>query len=209
MKLDELDTFQMYLAIKNHFTTDYDFFKYKGRLKNSVYSYENLLKKNYHGAIYKLSKTYDAKHLCGYFVSNMLVQDGKHLFDVDSEGKRIYADFIRRMESRSYIFKQDVNRVCMELNKSKKTDFWDSTHVYEGQHPLLFRMFVGSYLAPETMCILYQMKDFITEWDNKINDPVFYPVVVKQIRKLSPFVNIKNYDVFNEYIESAIEEHLN
>lgn len=193
----------MYLAIKNHFIGDYDFFKYKGRLNNKSCTYGNLLKKTYHGAIKKLSYLYTAKELRDYFVSNMLINEGSYIFDVDAEGKRIYSDYVRRKESRTYIFKQDVNRVCMELEKLKKDDFWCSTEVEDGQHPLLFRMFVGSYLAPETMCILNTIHNYIDEWDKTIDDSLFYPVVSKQIKQLSPFIMLKDYEPFTLHVETA------
>lgn len=201
MKLDSVSTFEMYTAIKTHFTKpDYDFFVYRGKLRKNICSYKNLLKKNYYGAIEKLAKLYEAAELRDYFVSNMLVMSGKHMFDVDAEGKRVYTDYIRRKNSRSYIFKQDISRVCMELEKQGKHSLWDSIEVVDGQHPLLFRMFVGGYISPETMCILYQINDYITQWNSKISDTIFYPTVVMQIQKLSAFVKIKDLDVFKEYI---------
>ena len=208
MKLDELDTFQLYLAIKMHFTTRYDFFLYKGKVKSKACSYEVLLRKNYRGAIYKLSKVYDAKQLRDYFIANMLVNEGSHIFDVDSEGKRIYNDFIRRKDSRVYTYKQDINRVCIELEKLGKTDFWQCLEVGNNRHPLLFRMFVGNYISPETMCILSKFNDYLNTWDLTVQDQMLYPVVAMQIRKLSPFIMIKDTTPFSEYIGVATEEIL-
>lgn len=209
MKLDELDVFQMYLAVKHHFTSEYDFFRYKGRLNSKACSYENLVSKPYYNAIRKLSRTYEAKQLCEYFVSNMLINEGAYLYDVEAEGKRIYHDFIRRKESRTYIFKQDINRVCMELEKKQQSNFWNSVEVHDGQHPLLFRMFVGSYLAPETMCLLYKINDYLTEWDAKVSDTIFYPVVSRQIRKLSPFIMIKDLDPYVSLVSDVNMNYFN
>ena len=204
MTLSELDTFQLYLSIKTHFTSDYDFFKYRGRIAEKSCSYDVLVKKNYHPLIKKLSRTYSAKELRDYFLSNMLVQEGQYIFDIDSEGKRVYTDFIRRKESRTYIFRQDINRVCMEVSKLKKRHFWDSAEINNGQHPLLFRLFVGSFLSPETMCILYQIKPYLHDWDEQIKETILYPIVANQIKKLSPFIMIKDQTPFTEYIDSAM-----
>ena len=206
MKLDSVSTFEMYTAIKTHFNSvDYDFFEYKGKLRKNVCTYKNLLKKNYCGAIEKLARTYESTELMDYFVSNMLVLSGKHIFDIDAEGKRVYTDYVRRKESRTYIFKQDVSRICMELEKHDKHLLWDSAIVTDGQHPLLFRMFVGGYISPETMCILYKLQDYISDWDSKISDTIFYPTVVMQISKLAPFIRFKNMDVFQGYIDEISE----
>lgn len=204
MKLDCLDTFQMYLAVRTHFKTEeYDFFEYRGKLNAKSCSFEQLIQKPYYGSMQKLSRMYDSKELCDYFVSNMLISNGTHTFDVDAEGKRVYTDYIRRKESRTYIFKQDINRVCMEIEKINKYDFWDSLNIIEGQHPLLLRMFVGAYLAPESMCILYHVRDYISEWDKLVQDTIVYPSIVMKIKKLSAFVRIKDVNAYQSYIDEA------
>lgn len=207
MKLDSIDTYQMYRAIHAHFTSDsYDFFENKGRIRGA--SFENLLKKSYYHAIEKLAKKFDAKELRDYFVSNMLSNNGKYIFDCDTEGKRIYTDYIRRKESRKYIFTQDVNRVVMELEKTNAQHFWDSTRIESGQHPMLFRMFVGCFLSPETMCILDKINNFIPEWDNGIDDKMFYPEISFKLKKLSPFIMIKDFSPYIDIVESISEENL-
>lgn len=208
MKLDVIDTFEMYLAVKAHFTSKYDFFQYRGRINGKICTFDALMKKPYHGIIRTLSTRYEAKELCDYFVSNMLVDEGKYLFDIDAEGKRIYIDYLRRKESRTYIFKQDIQRVCMELEKLNKKTFWDCVSIENGQHPLLFRMFVGSYLAPESVCLLSKINNFLIDWDSKVSDTMFYPIVSNQLKKLSKFIRIKDTDVFAKYIDEATSEWL-
>lgn len=193
----------MYLSIKAHFTSDYDFFKYKGRINSSILTYEKFAAKNYYSVICKLANKYEGKELLSYYVSNMLVNDGQYMFEIESEGKRIYTDYLRRKDSRQYMFKQDINRVCNELEKLHKDCFWSSIEIVDGQHPLLFRMFVGSYLSPETMCILYQINDYISQWDNKIDDTLIYPQVSFQIKKLSPFIKIKDHSPYISTIDSS------
>lgn len=200
MKLNELDTYRMYLAIKQHFTNDkYDFFEYKGNVKNCTP--KSLISKNYYQVICKLSRTYDAKALRDYFVSNMLVFDGKYIFDVDSEGNRVYNDYLRRRDSRTYMFKQDIDRVCHELEKRHLSDFWESIKVEsDTTHPLLFRMFVGSYICPETMALLQKINPYIGYWDSNISDELLYPQVSKQLRKYEPFVMVKDVSPFAKII---------
>lgn len=203
MKISALQAYEMYLAIKAHFSSDYDFFKYKGRIKSSVLTYEKFATKNYYSVICKLANKYESKELLSYFISNMLVNNGQYIFEVDSEGKRIYTDYLRRKDSRQYIFKQDISRVCNELEKLHKDCFWRSIDIVDAQHPLLFRMFVGSYLSPETMCILYQINDYISYWDKSIDDTLIYPQVSFQIKKLSPFIKIKDYSPYVSTIDSS------
>lgn len=204
--LDELDTFKLYTAVRLHFTTDFDFFESKGAAPPKTTTYAHLLKKKYHAAIVQLSKTYRAKQLRDYFVSNMLVDNGSYMFDVSAEGKRVYQDYIRRRDSRSYIFRQDINRICMETAKVGGKSIWDSTTVTNGQHPLLFRLFVGSYLSPESIAILGKLNDFVEDWDKKIAEPVLYPIVANQIKKFRPFVMIKDLSPYADHVKLASDE---
>ena len=191
----------MYLAVKAHFTSDYDFFIYKGEMRSKI-TMEKFAAKNYYPIICKLANTYDSKSLLSYYVSNMLINDGQYMFDIDFEGKRIYNNFIRRKDSREYTFKKDLKNVYDELEKLHKYDFWDSIEITDGQHPLLFSMFIGGHISPETMCILFQVRDYLQQWDKEIKDTIIYPMVSKQIRKLSPFLMIKDHSPYTSFIDS-------
>ena len=193
----------MYLAVKAHFTSDYDFFKYRGKINSSALTFEKFATKSYYALICKLANKYEGKELLSYYISNMLVNNGQYIFEVDSEGKRIYTDYLRRTDSRQYIFKQDISRVCNELEKLHKDNFWCSIDIVDGQHPLLFRMFVGSYLSPETMCVLNQINNYINYWDDNICDTLVYPQVSIQIKKLSPFINIKDHSPYISIIDTS------
>ena len=207
MKLDEVDTFRLYLAIRVHFTTEeYDFFERKGAIKNS--SYKNLLSKKYHSKIYALSKQFDAKGLRDYFVANMLVEEGIHTFDTDCNGMRIYKEYIKRKEARTYLFKQEVTKVCAELKKREHTSFDDSLKVDRQQFPMLLRMFLGSYVSPETMCILNRFCNYIPTWDKDITDTILYPQVSLQLRKLNPFILIKDIDTYVKHHREICNEIL-
>ena len=192
----------MYLAVKAHFTNiDYNFFEYRGKV-NGI-TPENFVAKNYYSVICKLSQQYEGNELLYYYVSNMLYNSGQHIFDIDSDGKRIYNEYVRRKESRTYIFKQEISKVRDELEKLQLTDFWCSIDVVNGQHPLLLQMFVGRYISPETMCILFQIKDYISIWDKSVKDTFLYPMVSVQIKKYSPFVRIKNHTPFIQIVDST------
>lgn len=192
----------MYLAVKAHFTNmDYDFFEYNGRIRGTTL--EKFAAKSYYSVICRLSQQYEGHELIYYYVSNMLYNSGQHIFDIDSDGKRIYNEYVRRKESRTYSFKQEIGKIRDELEKLQLTDFWCSIDVVDGQHPLLLQMFVGGYVSPETMCILFQIKDYISIWDKSIKDALLHPMVAAQIKKYSPFVRIKNHAPFKQIIDST------
>ena len=61
------ETYQKYMALKRHFTSDYDIFKYKGKIKNVEHSrFEVRRDKMF---FHKLSKLKDAE---SFMLANML-----------------------------------------------------------------------------------------------------------------------------------------
>ena len=60
------DVFKTYLAVKNHFTTDYDYNKYGGRVTAKL---ESFTKRPDRYFFHKLSKRYNERDILDYFVS--------------------------------------------------------------------------------------------------------------------------------------------
>src|SRR6056300_1924921 len=73
---DAYDIYVYYLAMKRHFTSNYDFKKYNGKVKANVMSFENRKDKFF---FYKLSKKPEAKDL---ILANMLVEPGMLIGDM-------------------------------------------------------------------------------------------------------------------------------
>jgi hypothetical protein len=71
---DAFAIYMYYLALKRHFTTDYDFFKYNGKVKSSQQAFENRKDKFF---FYKLSKRKDAKE----FILANVIADRTHIMD--------------------------------------------------------------------------------------------------------------------------------
>ena len=116
MRLDEIGAYQLYLAIKLHFTNDsYDFFENHGRVKNT--RFDNLLSKSYYPVIRKMSSTMTATEIRDYCIANMLVAGGSHIFDIDSTGKRIYLAYLKRKSARKRVFENDLTMLVEDMQK--------------------------------------------------------------------------------------------
>jgi hypothetical protein len=73
---------------------------------------------------------------------------------------------------------------------------------------MLFNLYAGSIIAPETMCILLEMNNFLSKWDKICDDQFLYPVVSRQIKKLKPFIRIKDFSVFDDIIGEVAFDQL-
>ena len=97
------DVFKTYLAVKNHFTTDYDYNKYGGRVTAKL---ESFTKRPDRYFFHKLSKRYNERDILDFFVANFAVDGNKWIGNVlNNEGAENYTKYKKYKESYSiYIF---------------------------------------------------------------------------------------------------------
>ena len=100
------EVYKMYLALKLHFTSDtYDYFQYGGTAKASQKSFDNRKDKFF---FVKLSRKFKSLELRDFFVSNLIAEDKVYPATLVREGAKNYSEWIKRKESLSYQFREDV-----------------------------------------------------------------------------------------------------
>lgn len=174
---DAYDLYVYYLAIKRHFTTTYDFFKYNGKVSASTMAFENR-KDKFH--FYKLSKHKDAKNL---ILANMLVSSKSWIGDLlDDKAEEIYLDWKKRKQSLTYQFKSDI----VELDDD---DYNMNFYVENGQHPRLIKLYSMSRVSLESLVILYDLSRCGKYWEKNISDQIVFPDINNLVKKYRPFLD--------------------
>lgn len=170
------ESFKLYSSIKNHFTLEsYDFFKYNGKVRASEHTFETRKDKY---MFYKLSKRSDAlEYLVANLSENPKLWVGE-LFDPKYE--QIYSSFIKRKESLSYIFENDVDKLL--------ENFDDNFKVEDGDYPYLLKLLVQNKITKETFIIINDCVRFAGKWNKQIADPVLWPQILLNCKKLHPFL---------------------
>lgn len=176
-----LESYRTFLAVKSHFTSDsYDYIKYNGKVNASPSSFETRKDKY---QFYKLSKH---KNPLQYLVANFVDGDLKWVGDLfDDKSEKVYSDWLKRQQSLSYIFEQDLNKLL--------TSFDDNVIVKNGQHPYLLKQYLRREISIETIIILNDILGFFGHWNKKIEDGVLWPSIYKKLCKYKPFFH---YDIF-------------
>src|SRR6056300_578565 len=98
-----LNAYKTYLAIRNHFNTDYDYFKYNGKLKVSN---DSFLKRRDKFFFAKLERNYRNNELVYFFVANFLDNDSSwsgSLVGSESEKKYKMKSIIKTLTSTSFL----------------------------------------------------------------------------------------------------------
>ena len=187
LKVTPFETYQHYLSLKNHFTNPkYDFFKYGAKTRASLTSFSKRKDKYW---FEKTSRKYNDKEVVEFLVSNFVATDTPSnlwIGEIINSGERTYAEWIKRQQSLTYLFKEQSN----ELFSENKLD--DVFNCSKG-HPPVLKMFLGGKLSLETFTIYEKIFGFSKDFDKKLLDPVWETVSLK-LKKYSPFLNI---DVFN------------
>jgi hypothetical protein len=171
-----LDAYKLYMAIKNHFSTDsYDFFKYNGKINASQQTLD-MRKDKY--MFYKLSKRDDAIE---YLVSNLSAEPKLWIGELfDPKCEKVFAEYRKRKESLSYIFKNDIDKLL--------DDFDQNFEVKDGQYPHLLKLLCGGKITKESFIIIQDCVRFFSKWNKEINDPILWPNIALNCKKLHPFM---------------------
>lgn len=177
-KVTPFEAYTTYLALKNHFTKEsYDFFKYGGKGKASQTSFEVRKDKYF---FHKLSKH---KDVANYIVANILLKDNLWVGDLinDDESNDIYTEWLKRQQSLSYIFKNQLEKLDDDLNKN--------ILVEDGQHPHLLNLYKKKIISDETLIILNSILGFFKYWDKNISEEVIWPRLKIKLVKYEPFIS--------------------
>ena len=176
--------YKLYLSIRNHFTTSYDYFKYNGKVNAKE---DSFLKRKDKFFFTKLERKYDKEQLKDLFVSNFA--DGEDFWIgniLTMKAEEVYKSWKKRQDSLSYIFEQDL-KFLKDYYKDRDLDF-ESLFVMEDGHPILLQCVLRNDIYVETMVIIDRVLNYTRRWNKILNDPV-WTEFKKRMEKYSPFVN--------------------
>jgi T4 gene Gp59 loader of gp41 DNA helicase/T4 gene Gp59 loader of gp41 DNA helicase C-term len=173
------ETYKLYVALKNHFISDtYDYFRYGGKTRASVKTFESRHDKYFFN---KLAKHKDPLR----FILANIIEDNANVWvgDLVNEQKaeENYRAWLKRQESLTYIFKQDLERLNEDFNKNFLVE--------NGKHPLLLQLLIHRKVSLETIVILNDLCPFSKYWTRNIEEDVIWPMINKKCRKYRPFLS--------------------
>jgi len=196
--MSPFETYQTYLSMKSHFTNSkYDFFKYGGKSRATMTSFNRRKDKYF---FEKASRKYSDKEIVDFFVSNFVSADNPQnlwIGEIINSGERTYADWMRRQQSLTYLFKEQSNELFSEIKLN------DALSCSKG-HPLVLKKFLSGKISLETLIIYDKIFLFGKKFDKKLLDPVWETVSLK-IKKYTPFLNIDVFQ-FKRILREIIDE---
>jgi len=198
LKVSPFETYQHYLSLKNHFTNPkYDFFKYGAKTRASVTSFNKRKDKYW---FEKTSRKYSDKEVVDFLVSNFTATDNPQnlwIGEIINSGERNYADWMKRQQSLTYLFKEQSSELLLE---NELETLFNCTK----GHPLILKKFLSGSVSLETLTIFEKVFHFSKNFDKKLDDPVWESVSLK-LKKYSPFLNIDVFQ-YKKILRSIIDE---
>lgn len=172
---DAFELYIYYLALKRHFTSDFDFFKYHGKVNASINSFECRKDKFF---FYKLSKRKESRDvILANMVENPAFWIGD-IFDDKHEGR--YVEWLKRKQTLTYSFKTEISMLTDDIESD--------IVVKDGQHPSLLRLYLTKNISTETLVILNDVIKFFGYWNKNISDTIIYPDINKKCKNYRPFL---------------------
>ena len=187
MKVTPFETYRTYLSMKSHFTNPkFDFFKYGGKSRATMTSFNKRKDKYW---FEKTSRKYSDQQVLDFLLSNFVIADNPQnlwIGEIINSGERNYADWMRRKQSLTYLFKEQSGKL---LSENELETVFDCSK----GHPVILKRYLGGEISLETLTIMEKVFSFVRDFDKKLTDPVWETVSLK-IKKYIPFININVYN---------------
>jgi len=184
--MEGMKAYSRYQALKLHFTSDYDFVKYGGKIRKI--SEESFLKRKDQFLFRKLERKYNDDELTNFFVANFVSQAGVRWVGEMSgqESEKVYLNWCKRIEAFSYYLKQDLEAILDDCNNSVSRIL-----LVESTHPVLLKMYMAGKIAAETVVAFDIAFNIFDKWNEEIDDPIVWPEFYRQLSKYRPFVKVE------------------
>ena len=194
------EVYQKYLSLKQHFNKkEYDYFKFKGRVRASESAFE---KRNDKFHFIRLSKIYKDDELIKFFVSNFIKTNDLWVGNITStEGRQNYITWKAKIQGLPYVFESEINTLF-----DQSSEFNLLFECRDGQHPIVLRRVFGEEVSLETFIILDSILNFTSNFNEKIEESVIWPNLYSMINKYAPFL-VVNKQKYVDILKKQVELH--
>ena len=198
MKVTPYETYQTYLSMKSHFTNKrYDFFKYGGKSRATMTSFNKRKDKYW---FEKTSRKYSDQEITDFLLANFVTTNTPQnlwIGEIINSGERTYADWMRRQQSLTYLFKEQSKKL---LSEKELEEVFNCSR----GHPPILKKYLGGEISLETLVIFEKIFSFGKKFNRKLKDPVWETVSMK-IKKYVPFLNINVFQ-YKKILREIVNE---
>jgi hypothetical protein len=191
--MDGFRAFKYYTALKLHFTDPkFDVFVNRGRVRGTLQRFQM---RNDRLLFEKLARQFPIdKEYIQYIASNLMYDNPDVVYQSD-EGMANYKEFLRRRQSITRVFQDDLDTIVKSGAQYK---------IVDDNIPDVIQLLISKKITIETAVILNQLDDFIGKIESNHVHLMFGNLIMR-IVKSTKFVKYDSYKVMNHY-QNFIEE---
>lgn len=181
--MSPFECYQQYLALKRHFTSDYNYFKYRGKVNVSKEAFEGRRDKMLFNV---LAKQKDPFKL---MVVTLAHKPDAYITDIISEkSKRLLLETEKYQQSFEYSFKRELKK-HYEANTGMNNDISEAVKVIDGQYPLVVKDWIAGRISLDTLSVIEKICNGCKNWSKQLHDPLWTDIN-RQLLKYRPFMSI-------------------
>jgi len=175
--MEAFGAYQMYIGLKAHFTSDYDYTKYGGKTSAKM---DSFLKRKDRSFFSRVARKY-GESTQDYFISNFVCSPKGWLGDFNETN---YNNWMKYKQSLTYNFIQDMSFLFSQVE-----DFNSIFSCQKGKHPVLLRNYLAKRTHLETMVILQGLVGYVKQFDKELKDDLVWPDSRRLVVKYGAFLN--------------------
>lgn len=181
--LEGFKAYKLYHALKLHFTTDYDYFKYNGKTRSSNPATYN--KEKYKWLFVKIERRFDSDHnkIKQYFVSCFLMNSKVWITDILNQE---YLDEHEQRMNRIRNLKKTYNKFNSKFKGPVELKKY--VEVIDGEYPQMVYDLVSGDISYE-LFLCYDKKFKLTKYyQNLLNDKFVFPKIAETLDRYKNFL---------------------
>lgn len=190
MTKDGYEVYIMYLALQRHFSTNYDYFLYNGKVKASTEAYSS---RNDVFSFEKLSKIIRKEDREDFFVAHFLENPKEWIRNMSKQKLEEHKAKFRNFPIK---FKEDLYYIQINGPSSMIASQPDKI-------PLIHSSCINGSVSLETVCVLDEIFPYLEKHEQTVTVPFVWPDHINKVKKYKPFVKKKLQDNFINIVDIA------
>lgn len=175
------EVYMMHQALKRHFTSSYDFFKYNGKVKIG-----DTRRKHSDHVYSRLSTTLQDKDVQPFLVAHMLQDPNQWIGTM--LGSDVWPEQKKKLLRLHEVYVEDLKTIiafCAEHDYTLQQVFEAGRH-----YPVVIKLCQQGYIELETVVILNRIMNFMQEANVEFKDDIIFEGFYERLQNYDPFVRV-------------------
>ena len=145
------DVFKVYLAVKLHFTSNYDYFEYDGKVNCKL---ETFTKKEMIDIFFINLHKIRKDEILDFFVANFCENDKKWVGNLlQNDGRETYLNYRKIKDNFKYHFRNEFTNIVNDFSTKRFLLMMVSYAVMDNIHDFYVYLFKGERLSRPSLCL--------------------------------------------------------